>query len=562
MQVPDDVVDIGLRLRQLAPGFLEHAADEVLAADPTVVGFTTTFSQTVPSLALATLLKARRPDLTTVFGGANCDGELGRSLHQQFDVVDVVVRGEAEPSFVELCTDLLAGRPVRPLPGVLAPGAPEDGMAPLAAPASSSAAVIAGAPAPLYDEYFARLARSPAQVQAHVAPRTRLVVETARGCWWGERKHCTFCGLNGSSMSFRAKPAAKVLDEVTELARRYHRTDFDVVDNILDPTFFEDVLPELAARRRAGYDFRFFYETKANLTPTHVRRLRDAGVHRIQPGIESLSTPILRRMGKGVTALQNVRLLVFAARDGLTVTWNIIYGIPGETREDYEAMADLVPSLTHVKPPGLVPLQVHRFSPYFDDPEGNGLRLTGPAEYFRHFHEVAPDRLDGLAYAFEHEYISGHDPEAAVAPLREALRDWDKWWVPGSYRSLRYERGPAYVRLRDRRTGTPSRDVMLGELEADIYLACLTGATPALVAERIHRDHEVAIDPAEVRGFLNELTGARFLFREGDWFLALALPLTADADPPAVPGPRRTRSVPVAIAATPSRSPASSPVPT
>lgn len=33
-----------------------------------------------------------------------------------------------------------------------------------------------------------------------------LVLEGARGCWWGEKHHCTFCGLNGSLMKFRSKP--------------------------------------------------------------------------------------------------------------------------------------------------------------------------------------------------------------------------------------------------------------------------------------------------------------------------------------------------------------------
>ena len=46
------------RLRELAPAFLEHCADEILAAEPAVVGFTATFSQTLPSMALA---QARPP---------------------------------------------------------------------------------------------------------------------------------------------------------------------------------------------------------------------------------------------------------------------------------------------------------------------------------------------------------------------------------------------------------------------------------------------------------------------------------------------------------------------
>ena len=39
-------------------------------------------------------------------------------------------------------------------------------------------------------------AASPASWQPSV------FVETSRGCWWGERMHCTFCGLNGATMAY------------------------------------------------------------------------------------------------------------------------------------------------------------------------------------------------------------------------------------------------------------------------------------------------------------------------------------------------------------------------
>ena len=44
-----------------------------------------------------------------------------------------------------------------------------------------------------------------------------------------------------------------------------------------------------------------------------------AGVRAIQPGIESLSTRILKLMRKGATRLINVRLLKWAAYYGMTV---------------------------------------------------------------------------------------------------------------------------------------------------------------------------------------------------------------------------------------------------
>ena len=40
-------------------------------------------------------------------------------------------------------------------------------------------------------------------------------------------------------------------------------------------------------------------------------------------------------MRKGTTALQNIRLLKGCAADGIKVHWNIIYGTPGDTSDEY-----------------------------------------------------------------------------------------------------------------------------------------------------------------------------------------------------------------------------------
>src|SRR3954465_271775 len=46
------------------------------------------------------------------------------------------------------------------------------------------------------------------------ALRPLMLIETARGCWWGAKNHCTFCGLNGETMGFRAKSADRVMTEI------------------------------------------------------------------------------------------------------------------------------------------------------------------------------------------------------------------------------------------------------------------------------------------------------------------------------------------------------------
>ncbi|MGY3062884.1 radical SAM superfamily enzyme YgiQ (UPF0313 family) [Streptomyces sp. TE3672] len=69
-------------------------------------------------LALAAELKRRRPGLTVVFGGSNCDGPMGHALHRNHRFVDHVVRGEGEYALPALLTHIDAGTAPADVPGL------------------------------------------------------------------------------------------------------------------------------------------------------------------------------------------------------------------------------------------------------------------------------------------------------------------------------------------------------------------------------------------------------------------------------------------------------------
>jgi ribosomal peptide maturation radical SAM protein 1 len=512
---PESDIAKALTMRALVPAFLERCLDEILTPAPRVVGFTSTFSQNVPSLVLAKLLKLRDPSVKIVFGGANCDGPMGAALHNAFPWIDVVVRGEGERVLPEVVRDLLGGQPVRPQPGLCYR---EDGRSIVVKPTGSASISMDEVPTPIYDEYFERLDKT--SFRTGVLTEVRLPYEAARGCWWGEKSHCTFCGLNASSMAFRSKSPTRVVEELIALARRYGRLDFQVVDTIMDLRYLREVLPRV---REAGYDLSLFYEMKANLTGEQVRLLRDSAVNRIEAGIESLSTPILRLIRKGVTAFQNVRLLKWCAQYGVQVFWNVIYGLPGEPPEEYARMAGDVLSLTHLAPPNLVPLSLDRFSPYHERPQDFGLELLGPLPWYRMVYPVEPATLADLAYVFEHRHADGRNPETYVEPLRRAIETWQANGAAG-YRSLRYRRGPGFLVIHDRRPNIEAADYTLGEREAQLYLACEDGATPAEASQALRSAGGMDVSPGEVREYLDALVAMRLVYKEDDRYLTLALP--------------------------------------
>jgi ribosomal peptide maturation radical SAM protein 1 len=381
---------------------------------------------------------------------------------------------------------------------------------------SSPQLPITEVPNPTYDEYFVRLSRSP--LRSELLPDVAILFESSRGCWWGAKKHCTFCGLNAATMMFRSKPAARVAEEILALAARYKILKFVAVDDIIDLGHIQELMPLL---KESGYDLEIFYETKANLTKEQLRAFQSAGVTDIQPGIESLSTPILRLMHKGVTALQNLRLLKWCAEVGISPMWNLLYGFPGEPPEEYERMTELIPSLIHLEAPNFSHVQVQRFSPYFERASEFGIELTGPMPYYRHLYQLAPDMLHNIAYDFAHRYDDGRNPNTYTDGLREAVKQWREL-SERAFKSLRYRRGPGFLIVQDRRPGMELADYQFDGPEAKIYLGCDAGATPAQLAAHLAAGGE-HLDAEEIKEFLDELVESRIMYREGNLYLSLAV---------------------------------------
>lgn len=182
--------------------------------------------------------------------------------------------------------------------------------------------------------------------------------------------------------------------------------------------YLRNLLPEIAAR---GHDWMFFYEIEANMRRSEPETLAAAGVRWVQPGIESLDADLLSLMRKGVKPYQNVQLLKWCQELGIYCGWNLLFGLPGEGQASYTRMAELIPKLTHLQPPsGGGRFQLHRFRPYFEQPEGHGVRWEGVHRMFAYaFPADKADRtgrvirIDGkiLAATFRASRMAERNPE-------------------------------------------------------------------------------------------------------------------------------------------------------
>jgi ribosomal peptide maturation radical SAM protein 1 len=488
------------------PAFLDALVDEL--AGVRLIGFTSTYQQNTASFALARRLKQRYPGVVTVFGGANFDGEMGPELVRSVDAIDFAVSGEADSAFPALLDALAAGTDPSAIPGVVR----RTGDQVVVTPPAQPRARLDDLPDPDYGEYFERAARLGLPTETATIP-----FESARGCWWGAKHHCTFCGLNGTTMRFRAKSAGRVLGELDRQAARYRRFRFNAVDNILEPSYLTKLFPAIV---EGGRDYEIFYEVKANLTRAQVKGLAEAGVTQLQPGLESLSSHVLRLMDKGVRAAQNVNLLRWARYYGISVGWNILWGFPGETERDYAAQAAAIQHLVHLQPPASADrVWLERFSPMFTQPDRFPMSRREPEPSYRYVYPATVD-LERVAYFFDYEAQQALDP-SAYAGLRQAVARWCDAWASDPPPLLVYRSAPGLLRIFDGRHPDRQGTYTFRDTVAAIYLACVDRPR---TANGVHRDLGVPL--TTVVGAFRRFGERGLMFLDGDLALALALPAT------------------------------------
>jgi ribosomal peptide maturation radical SAM protein 1 len=507
-----------LHARTLVGPFLDACLERVRRWRPRVVGFTSVFQQHLASLALARRIKQALPGAVVVLGGANCEDVMGAETVRRFPFVDAVVSGEGETVFPELVERALEGRSLEGLPGVRTPATVHAEFAAGRFPSAPRVADLDTLPVPDYSDYFERFHRS--RYGREWQPS--VFFESSRGCWWGERMHCTFCGLNGTGMAFRSKSAGRARSELLDLARRHPGSDVQVVDNILDLAYFETLLPGLAA---GGPDLDLFYETKSNLRKEQVRLLGAARVRTIQPGIESLSDSVLRLMRKGVSALQNIQLLKWCAELGVHPAWNLLWGFPGEDPAEYARMAELVPLLAHLPAPvGASDIRLDRFSPNFTEAEALGFEDVRPLAPYRYVYPgLPPEALANLAYYFSFRYRVPRDVAGYVRPLLDAVRAWRR--EHGRSGLLAVDAGGRLWVWDLRPSAREPLSVLEGGQRA-LYAACDAAAERRALAAA----HSLA--PEAVDELLGPLVERGLVLRDGGRYLALAIPLGEYTAPP------------------------------
>ena len=538
--------------REGLDGFFDTLIEKYGLDQVNILGFTTMFMQNVACFAMARKVKERNANVLTVIGGANCESPMGQEMARHIEAIDYVFSGpglKSFPAFIEAqltgdrdaceringvlsksnCTQLQT--PHNPhAESASGPALITLGRAGVAtAAATKTVATAATTIQPFGDELDID-----ADVELDYGPfldtferdfpdrrvEPTLLFETSRGCWWGEKAHCTFCGLNGATMSYRAMSREKALDQFASLFKYAGRCSrYNCVDNIMARNYLTEVFPYLDTPPNVS----LFYEVKADLSETDLATLSKARVKTVQPGIESLATTTLKLMKKGTSAFRNLLLLRNCLIHDICPEWNLLIGFPGEGEEIYRKYLTDLPLLTHLPPPsGVFPVRFDRYSPYFVKAKEYELDLS-PIEYYELIYPMSAESLANLAYYFKDRNLRAKYFLAAakwLGKLRAKIDAWKELWhkPEGTYPELFLKsNGDKHV-VHDTRSGKLIEHSLTGN---GVRVLNFMTKPQRVVNVTDAMGHQPGFNAAKE---VAELQAKGLLFQEEDRFLSLVLP--------------------------------------
>lgn len=279
---------------------------------PRVVGFSIAFfSQLVPALRAALIVRQEDPQCTIVFGGQQImmRASLLQSVEGFADAVDILCTSPGETVLKDIVEAHRSG--VRSA-GVTVTSHP------------SSDWKLADNPPPNFDglafeDYFV------------VDPQ--LPVVSCVGCYWGR---CTFCSYGNRSMSegYQQLHYRQLADNVCDGLSRTGARRVTFVDENSNINLLLKAMEQVKQR-----GFQVHWSTRNRMEsclsdPAFCQRLATSGCVMMSVGYETNSQRVLDKLDKGVSAATYQTIVDNLDAVGITLRVSILGGIPEETHEE------------------------------------------------------------------------------------------------------------------------------------------------------------------------------------------------------------------------------------
>ncbi|HSY13513.1 MAG TPA: radical SAM protein [Verrucomicrobiae bacterium] len=317
------------------------------------------------AIAVSTAVKARQPKFPVIYGGWHPSLLPGETLNEPF--VDAVVRGQGEVTLLEIADALAEGKSFEGINGL---SWKSDGVA--RHNLERRVQPLETLPTPAFD-----LVDFDAYERA--CGVRKLAYATSVGCPYA----CNYCtDMVFYKRRFNALSAERVAGELAALVTRYRIEEVALLDSNF-PVDLRRALRIAVAIKESGVRFRWTFQASTDflcrMSEDEVRLLGESGVSHMGFGTESTSEDVLKLMNK---RHQRVDEMFETARKAnlanIRVTFNLIFGYPGETEADraitFRTMSEIARQFHNVN------FSPNIFTPYPGIPIWPQLRSLGVHE--------------------------------------------------------------------------------------------------------------------------------------------------------------------------------------
>jgi anaerobic magnesium-protoporphyrin IX monomethyl ester cyclase len=317
------------------------------------------------AIEVSEAIKEQYPALPVVFGGWHPSLLPAETLNEP--LVDAVVRGQGEITLLQLTEALAEGRPLGGIDGL---SWKHEGIA--HHNVERRVQPLESLPVPAFD-----LVDFDAYERA--CGVRKLAYATSVGCPYA----CNYCtDMVFYKRRFNALSAERVAGELAALVARYRVAEVALLDSNF-PVDLKRALRIAAAIKESGVKFRWTFQASTDflcrMSEDDVRLLGESGVSHMGFGTESTSEGVLKLMNK---RHQRVDEMFETARKasiaGIRVTFNLIFGYPGETEADraitFRTMSEIARQFRNVS------FSPNIFTPYPGIPIWPQLRELGVHE--------------------------------------------------------------------------------------------------------------------------------------------------------------------------------------
>lgn len=306
----------------------EETVGKIKALQPDIVGLSINIANVKGSIDLARRIKSELK-IPIVVGGPFASSSYEKIL--KTGVIDAVIRGEGEITFLELVKDFSNFSKIQGLSFL------KDGRM-VSTPDRQLIKDLDTLPFPTYDSlpdlslYRGRARRNPL-----------LPILTSRGCPF----QCIYCNKTIFGTSFRKRSPENVINEIDFIVNKYGVKQIDIFDDnfTLDIKRAEKIL-DLIIKKQYDLVFNFPNGLRADaLTPTLVKKMSQAGVYKVAIGIESGDEHILKIIKKSLDLKKVETAVKLFKKEGILVTGFFMVGFPYETAQTMQKTIDFAKRL-------------------------------------------------------------------------------------------------------------------------------------------------------------------------------------------------------------------------